>query len=91
MIIILMIIIIGSTCQAVVPFTSSTRPFTTAGGLPQLTWESLVFGECATINIILITIISVGGCNLIWLIEVINWEARLTGLQEGASPEMRGI
>ena len=25
------------TCQAVVPLTSSTRPFTTAGGLPQLT------------------------------------------------------
>ena len=34
---------ITPTCQAVVPFTSSTRPFTTAGGLPQLTWESLVF------------------------------------------------
>ena len=33
---------ITPTCQAVVPFTSSTRPFTTAGGLPQLTWESLV-------------------------------------------------
>ena len=29
---------ITPTCQAVVPFTSSTRPFTTAGGLPQLTW-----------------------------------------------------
>ena len=43
------------------------------------------------INIILITIITVGYCDLIWLIEVINWEARLTGLQEGASPEMRGI
>ena len=25
------------TCQAVVPLTSSTRPLTTAGGLPQLT------------------------------------------------------
>ena len=46
---------------------------------------------CAAINIILITIITVGGCDLIWLIEVINWEARLTGLQEGASPEMGGI
>ena len=34
---------ITPTCQAVVPFTSSTRPFTTAGGLPQLTWESIVF------------------------------------------------
>ena len=29
---------ITPTCQAVVPLTSSTRPFTTAGGLPQLTW-----------------------------------------------------
>ena len=60
-----------------------------------------MFGKCTAINIILITviliniilitIITVGYCNLIWLIEVINWEARLTGLQEGASPEMRGI
>ena len=33
----MMRLMVRLTCQAVVPLTSSTRPFTTAGGLPQLT------------------------------------------------------